>query len=853
MGSHPRRQEKLRGCLVVCGLTVGLVLPMLGSAQENEDVVILKDGFVIQGSLRKEVTTVVDKASGQFVTIAKANGFDLIDEGPKVVVFSEHVRQKGVISARTKLRPKYRAFRQEFVGRLSSYPLPAGMSLLEAPEFNKQWRRRIKVSTPLGFEYIDQQILSIDPYYIYIVSPTHLWRIAYRTTEWEPQAVRKLLSYHPDLAEAEGKPEAAKRIALARFMLDAGWLAYALEDISAIRKAFPQGVPPEDREEFESLVRDANTATAELVLKEAEAALAAARYEYLQELGRAFPADKAQPAQIERFTAILGQAKTLQDRFGGARAALRQLLDEASGVRDARALLATAGGPALLFWPRKPLAGDLATLVDAGETVYAELHPDLVERIDTFLTLHAQSERERLQGRDPTHKPLELLATVISGWIKGRNGATPNPQTALRLWQARLLLLDYQRSPDVNSRRELLARYRQSQTLPPEEVAQILMLLPPAEPENLLFRSGTPLPAAPGRPDGIYRRTTPPTTDYPRGIPYLLRLPPEYHHGRPWPLLIVLTHTTIPAAEALASVAREADRYGYILAAPEWTNAFDSGWRWNGDDHAYVTAVLRDIIRHFCVDNDRVCLLGYAEGANMALDIGLSHPDLFAALAAISPRPQWTNFLSEYWTNAQKLPCYIVTGEFSGDALQNTRRLFEKWMPRGFPALLHIYKGRGLELYPVEIPTLFDWLQRKRRVSGTATLALGPIARPPWTTMRASDNRFYWLGADQIEARRLIGNLPAGRLIVPATLQGDILGDNLVTLRTLGIQRLTLHFTRDLIDWTKPVRITVNGSTPLGYRAQRLAPDLETLLEDYRERGDRRNPVLARLELKVTP
>ena len=117
--------------------------------------------------------------------------------------------------------------------------------------------------------------------------------------------------------------------------------------------------------------------------------------------------------------------------------------------------------------------------------------------------------------------------------------------------------------------------------------------------------------------------------------------------------------------------------------------------------------------------------------------------------------------------------------------------------------------------------------------------------------MRASDHRFYWLGAEQIEPRRLIDNLTPGRLIVPATAQGDILGDNLVTLRTLGIQRLALYFTRDLIDWNKPVRITINGSSPVGYRPQRLVPNLETLLEDYRQRGDRRNPVLAKLELDI--
>src|SRR5436305_11502812 len=49
------------------------------------DVVILKDGFVIQGKVRKEMETVTDKASGKTFSIAAGRGFDLIDEGPKVV------------------------------------------------------------------------------------------------------------------------------------------------------------------------------------------------------------------------------------------------------------------------------------------------------------------------------------------------------------------------------------------------------------------------------------------------------------------------------------------------------------------------------------------------------------------------------------------------------------------------------------------------------------------------------------------------------------------------------------------------------------------------------------------------
>ena len=232
-----------------------------------------------------------------------------------------------------------------------------------------------------------------------------------------------------------------------------------------------------------------------------------------------------------------------------------------------------------------------------------------------------------------------------------------------------------------------------------------------------------------------------------------MKLPPEYHHGRAYPVLIVLTHPSVDAEQALGSLACEADRNGYILIAPDWAGQFGKGWQWKGDDHVYVTAVLRDAIRHFCVDNDRVFLFGAADGANMAMDVGMSHPDLFAGVLAMGPIPKWQNMFMEYWRNAQKLPFYCVTGEMSGDSAANLRKIFGEWMPRGFPGLMVVYKGRGIEWYGSEMPVMFDWMGRKKRVSGTATLALGNNARQPWTTMRPTDNRFYWIGVDSIRAR----------------------------------------------------------------------------------------------------
>jgi len=833
---------------------VGLAAFLSGMAisARGAEVVILKDGFVIQGTLVKETTSISDPASGKTFTVPKGNGLDMVDEGPKFVIFSTHAKQLGAISKDVKLRPAYRGYKTTWLGRKGDEPLPAGAVTKSSTEFNDKWRRTIEVRIPDGWDKIEQQITYMDPYFTYMVSTTHFWRQAYRTNELDPLKIRKLLAAHPELSEPDGKPDATKRVAIAKFMLDVGWLQYAKDDVEGIRKDFPNGVPPSTRDAFDTLVKEIDHATADLVIDEAELALGAGRYGYAGDLLGVFPDKIADAKQIEAATKLMAQHKAARERFENGLRLLGDLLDEVTGRSKSRPAIAVGAGPVAVVLPRKTLPTHIATLVAAGETVYSELHPDSAHRIEVFISLASQVERERLKGRDPTKKPEELLATVATGWAKGKNGATPEVELALRVWAARTAVLDYQRANDLNLRNEILAEYRKTKPVAIDELGQIISLLPPAVPENLTTRTGTLIRAEKGDPPGVYKRNTAALPSFAAGIPYFVKLPPEYHHGRAYPVLIVLSPPSMDPEQAMGALSHEADRRGYILLAPDWSGQFAKGWEWNGGDHVYATAVLRDAIEHFCIDNDRVYLFGTGDGANMAMDIGMSHPDLFAGVLAMGPVPKWVNMFSNYWANAQLLPFYVVTGELSGDSAGNLRRIFSEWMPKGFPGIMSLYKGRGIEWYGSEIPVMFDWMGRKKRVSGAGTLALGSMPRTPWATMRSTDNRFYWLGVDKISSARLIDNLRPGHQITPATIQGDIKG-NFITLRTIGVSRVSLWLTQGLIDWSKPVRVNINGSAARGYRPKVLEPDLSALLEDYRDRGDRRVLILAHMEFSAVP
>ena len=81
----------------------------------------------------------------------------------------------------------------------------------------------------------------------------------------------------------------------------------------------------------------------------------------------------------------------------------------------------------------------------------------------------------------------------------------------------------------------------------------------------------------------------------------------------------------------------------------------------------------------------------------------------------------------------------------------------------------------------------------------------------------------------------------------PAGINTDIQTGNLVKVSTRGVKSFTVLFERDMIDWTKPLYVQVNGNTPPGYKPKVLQPDLNVLLEEFLASGDRKRIFLQRL------
>lgn len=839
---------------------------LFGALAVAGDAVIMPDGFVVQGKATQEAAQVFNPRNGG--PPKALTGFHLLDDGPRVIAFSSHVSKGGKVQ---KGLPDNQpvVYKTTLKGPPRKIPLKYPILNATITDWDTNWLRTISGKTPELPDLpsapisLKQQIISLDPVTIVISCDRYYWVQQGYTCEYAPAEIRKLLSTHPDLKDPAGKVDPDRRLAIAVFLKDVSlndpsvagvtWLRMAREELARLKTDAPGEWKKETTERFDRLKEEIERADEQRVIDELAAAVAAGRYQMARRITDGYKPTAADAKMITRFTELKAQVETTLRKSDQTATLLAGLVDRESGGAVVAAHAAVAGPVGAAFAPRPTPTGSTAALLDGAAAVLTELHPDTAGRLELFTLLAAQEEQRRQADQKPTTSGPELLALAVSGWLKGKNGADTNVESAVRVWGTRQFAHAYLREPIGNNRKILLDNYtRAGRPLSPDELTQVVTLLPPPfapRPDDPL---GTPVSIDEAGTDRIFRRQTLKTPDAPRGAEYLLRLPAEFHPGRPYPVILALTDPEFPAAKMLGRLAEHADRHGYILAAPLWANQFSpKRYDFTGtDEHPLATAVLRDILRQFPADPDRVFLWGYGNGADFALGLGMAHPDLFAGVVANGAVPPQVVF-NEYWKNAQKLPVYAIAGEQDA-ALSGFQPVFERWTSRGFPALLTVYKGRGADWFRAEVPRAFDWMGRKARARGTASLLLGRNGSEPWQVLREEEDRFYWVGVAPGGLRNpnLLANRKPNGFVSPATFQADISRNQTVTITgAIGIRRFVIWLERDLIDWTKPVGVLINGRQPNGFRPKKLEPDIHLMFEQLYQTGDRKMLYLGQIEV----
>lgn len=119
----------------------------------------------------------------------------------------------------------------------------------------------------------------------------------------------------------------------------------------------------------------------------------------------------------------------------------------------------------------------------------------------------------------------------------------------------------------------------------------------------------------------------------------LLYVPPGLTTGKAVPLVVMLHGAGGQAQNGISPLQRLADTHRFLLLAPS-----SQGRSWDvivreryGPDIALLDAALKPVFDHFPVDDDRVAVAGFSDGASYALSVGVMNGDLFGHVLAFSP------------------------------------------------------------------------------------------------------------------------------------------------------------------------------------------------------------------------
>ena len=138
------------------------------------------------------------------------------------------------------------------------------------------------------------------------------------------------------------------------------------------------------------------------------------------------------------------------------------------------------------------------------------------------------------------------------------------------------------------------------------------------------------------------------------------------------------------------------------------------------------------------------------------------------------------------------------------------------------------YKNRGHEFYTEEVPSVFDWMTRLRRVAWPSEFTVH--------TSRSTESQFYWVR---------LANMPLGPNRTLQTTGRIGPNKDVINVRT-GAQKVELLLNPELVSFERFVRISV-GRRDL----PRQIPErnVETMLQELQLSGDRKRLVWMRISI----
>ncbi|REJ74590.1 MAG: hypothetical protein DWQ34_12490 [Planctomycetota bacterium] len=655
---------------------------------------------------------------------------------------------------------------------------------VERTEFDQFGRRRITLNTSQGPEHIFQAVTEITPDYLTVESTSHDWEHGLDLQAVPAETLEEMVFQAID----PENPDDRKAVVV--FFIRAEMYPSARDELARIRDEFPELETWADEMLLEVAHVNALRGLIE-IRRRADSGQHRLAYRY----ARAFPEDRVSAD-------VLREARDLVAGY-----------DEAARQIETAQMLLGALQSELDENDRQRVASLRTAVVD-------ELTLETLPRLEPFLRI----------AQDDSLSAAEKLALAYSSWVLGPEDAVTNLDDAVRMWQARFLILEFLRNDDnPDHRQDLVSKLKEIEGVNAARAAGIVPQLP-------LPITMPPLETGEVHPIEVVDSWNQVTQTY------SVVLPPEYSPQHDYPLLVVLHGAGVPPEKELTWWCGTSDRpgpaqqRGYIVIAPDYAGAEQYEYDYDAARHDAVIDSIIDARKRFRVDSDRIFLAGHGMGADACFDVAMSRPGVFAGVIPITG--VCDKFCMFYRENAPDVGWYIVAGERDGVKLDRNARHLNVMMKRGYDVIYCEYKSRGNETYFEELPRIFDWMELHRR----------PPIPTEWEAriLRHTDNRFYWLemsGLPEKLAEPIIWDPPDQRRR-PFTITGKLTPGNDVVV-THSADSMNIWLSPQMIDFDARLRVRNRGVVFNGF----VNPELADLLEDLRVRGDRQRLYWLKLTL----
>jgi pimeloyl-ACP methyl ester carboxylesterase len=342
----------------------------------------------------------------------------------------------------------------------------------------------------------------------------------------------------------------------------------------------------------------------------------------------------------------------------------------------------------------------------------------------------------------------------------------------------------------------------------------------------------------------------------------LVQIPPEYDPARKWPLRVQL-HGGVgrPPQPGRQPQSTRIQGEPQIYIEPQASD--DNAW-WHTSQVDSILGLLDMVKRKYNVDETQTYLTGISDGGTGTYFFALREPNPWSACLTLNGQPLVLANRDAriegnlYLGNLANCPLYIENGDHDPLYPADTvTPIVDAMHNAGITPVYHVMRNdkHDTHWWPEERAFYETFVHEHPRVPHPERLA--------WETDRTDRfNRVRWLVIDKLGVHKSdsaledvnVATYGSDRITLFPRLRQKASGrvdierrGNAFEAKTRGVGELTLLLSPDVIDFAKPVQVTVNGTQAFSGMVKR---DLPTLLKWAARDNDR--TALYGAELHIT-